>query len=367
MFRVRYLTFILCLLGSALLLQAETEKSKSRVAVFEDPSVVSRFQIDHEKAYDAFNKTLLVFTGKKNVAEAWKTLVSPQDVVGVRITAPGNPTLATPPDVLKAVIDGLKQAGVKPENIIVWDKSAEDLMASGYVPTESANDWKLRAVLPNEGFDNKKFYFNEIVGKLIWGDCEFVGTKQLSIENLAAVGVKDKDKIEGDTPNKPPDQISNRSHFAKIVTQDTTKLVNLAMMSDHQVMGLYGACSSLAMACVDNHRRFLENYAKGDPAVPEILMHDVLKGKIVLHAMIGFIAQYAGGPDFHPHYTESPGILMMSHDPVAIDTLALERIEAWRADKTVPAIGDNAKHLSTGARLGLGTNKKERMEILKVR
>lgn len=368
MFRLRHLISALGVLGMIFSAHAEElhPKSKSKVAIFEDPSVVSRFQIDHQKAYDAFNKTLLAFTGKKNVAEAWKTLVNLQDIVGIRITAPGNPTLATPPDVLKAVIDGLKQAGVKPANIVVWDKSADELMASGYVPTESVNDWKLRAVLPDGGFDDKKFYFNEMIGKLIWGDHEFVGTKQLSLENLAATGVKDKDKIEGDTSNKPPDQLSNRSHFAKIVTQDITKLINLAIMSDHPALGLYGACSTLAMACVDNHRRFYEGYVRGDPAVPEILMNDVLKGKMVLHVMTGFIAQYAGGPDFNPHYTESPGILMMSRDPVAIDTLALEQIEAWRENKTVPAVGDNAKHLSAAARLGLGANKKDHMEIIKV-
>ncbi|MFZ5806798.1 MAG: DUF362 domain-containing protein [Verrucomicrobiota bacterium] len=341
---------------------AQEEKPKSRMAILEDPTLVSRFHIDAQRAANAFDKTLLTFTGKNTPAQAWRMLVNPEDTVGIHITAPGNPILATNRAILKAVIDGLKSAGVKPSNIIVWDKFADQMMASGYVPSESEKDWQLRSVLPGSGFDGKKFYFNEIVGKLIWGDFEFVGSKQLSLADMAKSAVE---KSAKEKPEEIPDQISNRSFFAKIATQETQKIINLAIMSDHPTLGIYGACSGLAMACVDNNRRFMDDRVRGDPAVGEILSHDALKNKVVLHVVTGLIAQFAGGPDFYPHYTQSAGLIMMSRDPVALDTIALERMEEWRSEQTVPPIGNSARHLKSAAQLGVGTNNKENIMMIR--
>lgn len=339
--------------------QTAQEEKKSRVVISEDLSLVSRFQIDSEKAVEDFNRALLKFTGQPTVAKAWATLVNPTDSVGIHITAPGNPILATNRRVLRAIIDGLKSAGIQPTKIIVWDKFEDQMIASGYVPNESEKDWQLRSVLPGSGFDGKKFYFNEIVGKLIWGDYEFVSNKKISMADIAKSGMDDSEKAED-----IPDQISNRSFFTKIVTQDVQKIINLAILSDHPTLGIFGACSGLAMACVDNNRRFMDTRTAGDPAVGEILNHDALKNKVVLHVMTGFIAQFAGGPNFNPHYTQPAGLLMISRDPVAIDSLALEKLEAWREDQVVPPIGNAARHLQSAAQLGVGTNDKNKMEII---
>lgn len=341
---------------------AEQKKKKSRVVILEDPSLVSRFSVNSMQASQEFNRAFLAFTGGQTVEKGWEMFVQPQDVVGIKIVAPGNPVIASNHAVLEAIIDGLKKAGVKPSNIIIWDKFADQMIASGYVPTESQDDWQLRAVLPDSGFDGKKFYFNEIAGKLIWGDFEFVGTSQIS--DLAA-GAVEKEKAEaGDLPI--PDQISNRSFFAKIITQQVTKIINLVVMTDHPDLGIYGACSSLALSSVDNTRRFLMPQVRGDPAVGEILNHEALKDKVVLHVMTGFIAQFAGGPSFNPHYAQSPGIIMISCDPVAVDALALELLEEWRKEKKVPPIGEDARHLKAAASLGVGTDDKKQMEIVKL-
>ncbi|MFH1067067.1 MAG: DUF362 domain-containing protein [bacterium] len=365
MFLIRF-AFIFSLTACALFLSdgyaVEPEKKKSRVVILEDPSLVSRFSIDSVRAAQAFNRAFLAFTKSSTVEAGWRTLVQPQDIIGIKIVAPGNPIMASNRAVLEAVVDGLKKAGVKPSNIIIWDKFADQMMASGYIPTESAEDWQLRAVLPDSGFDGKKFYFNEVAGKLIWGDYEFVGVTQIA--NLAASAVEKEKTESGDLP--VPDQISNRSFFAKIVTQQVTKIINLAVMTDHHDLGIYGASASLAMSSVDNTRRFLMPQVRGDPAVGEILNHEALKDKVVLHVMTGLIAQFAGGPAFHPHYAQSPGLLLISRDPVALDTLALERLEEWRKEKVVPPIGEDAKHLKAAASLGAGTNDKKQMEIVKL-
>jgi hypothetical protein len=363
---------LFALLAASLPAMAQTApatNAPSRVTVVEDPSLVSRFQVDGPRAARAFQTALLRLTQTKTPAEAWSRLVQPGDTVGIRITCPGNPVLAPPRALIDEMVVGLKQAGVRPSQIIVWDKFQDLMIASGYIPGKSASNWQIRSVLPGRNFDPEKFYFNEVVGKLIWGDHEFVGRQDFDLANIAARAVRKKNDPEDPaTPATPPppDQLSNRSHFALLTTRQTTKLINVAVLTDHPDAGIYGACASLAMAAVDNNRRFVGPGANGVPAIGEILRHEAIRDKVVLHVMTGLTAQFAGGPDFNPHYTEPAGLIYLSHDPVAIDTLALARLEAWRKARNVVPIGNLAAHLASAASLGAGKNDSASIQVVTV-
>ncbi len=50
-------------------------------------------------------------TGKPNVADAWRSLVSPTDRVGIKVSTQAGPVGGTHPEIVAAVINGLKQAG----------------------------------------------------------------------------------------------------------------------------------------------------------------------------------------------------------------------------------------------------------------
>src|ERR1700752_4591457 len=58
-------------------------------------------------------------TGKYSVAEAWRSLVSPQDKVGIKVAASGRSVSGTNPEVVDAIVNGLTEAGVPVKNIIV--------------------------------------------------------------------------------------------------------------------------------------------------------------------------------------------------------------------------------------------------------
>jgi hypothetical protein len=61
-------------------------------------------------------------TGRSSVAEAWRSLVSPEDKVGIKVAAAGRSVSGTNPEVVDAIIAGLSGA-VSARNIIVWDKA----------------------------------------------------------------------------------------------------------------------------------------------------------------------------------------------------------------------------------------------------
>lgn len=341
---------------------------KSRVVVTENPDLVHRFQVNTALIPQTFNKSLMALTRKGTVKEAWTQFVSSEDVVGIKINTAGGAVMSSHRSLIDAIVAGLQSAGIKPHNIIIWDRYDDQMISAGYIPMESSNDWQCLSVQPGAGFDPKKTYFNEVVGQLIWGDLDFVGrsdTPLLPVDDLLkeAPAKPGQDEKKKETPK----QISNRSYYTTILTKKITKLINVPVLSDHQRLGLNGCITSLALASVDNQRRFQTPADFSGLAITEIYSDEVIKKKAVLHIMDGLIAQFAGGPEFVPNYTESPGILILSRDPVAIDTLALERIEAWRRDRQVVPIGDAANHIAQAARSGLGTNNRELMEVVVVK
>ncbi len=342
--------------------------AKSRVVISENPELVRRFQVNTARIPETFNKSLLALTRKSSIPQAWSQFVSPDDVVGIKIVTAGGAVMSSHRSLIDAIVAGLQSAGIKPNNIIVWDRYEDQMISAGYIPMESTNEWQCLSVQPGAGFDPKKNYFNEVVGQLIWGDHDFVGrsdTPHIPVEDL----LKREPKKTGEEEKKKetPKQISNRSYYTTILTKKITKLINVPVMSDHQRLGLNGCIASLALASVDNQRRFQTPADFSGLAIAEIYADDVIRKKTVLHVMDGLIAQFAGGPEFVPNYTESPGILILSRDPVAIDSLALERIEAWRRERKVVPVGDAANHIIQAARSGLGNIDRDLIEVVVVR
>ncbi len=65
----------------------------------------------------------------------------------------------------------------------------------------------------------------------------------------------------------------------------------------------------------------------GGVAIAELYNNALIGKKVVLNLMDGLAAQYAGGPQSQPNYAVHHATLLASKDPVAIDAIALQRIE----------------------------------------
>jgi len=75
------------------------------------------------------------------------------------------------------------------------------------------------------------------------------------------------------------------------------------------------------------------------------------------------IAQYAGGPQPQPNYAVHNATLYASKDPVALDAIALKRLEEWRTHASLPAIGQQAAYVGFASQLGLGNSAPNRIEL----
>lgn len=354
---------------------ATTTTAPSVVVQLERPSCVINFAPDPGSVRSMFQTGLLTLTGQPDSASAWKSLgFVPEDVVGIKIDTVGGVGLSTHQPLVNAIVEGLTAAGVPPGRIIIWDKFSDQMRPAGWTPVPAgARTPAVASVVPGTGFDPRVFYVNEILGRLIWGDLQFRGTRPSAADLMNATrrAVQAANPTVGDDSDAPgsqpsADQTSNKSFYALLLTQTCSKIINVPVLSDSPATGLSGCLASLALSSVDNTRRFSAEPSWGDPAVPEILDKDFMRKKVVLHVLDAFVSQYAGGPRFNPVFTQSIGALYLSKDPVAIDTLVLRRVEGWRKDNQIDPLGKTASHVATAAAYGLGEGDVKKIKLIKL-
>lgn len=275
---------------------------------------------------------LCTLTGQTNAVAAWQQFVSPGDVVGLKVNTAAAPLHVPSPGLIAAIVTGLRQAGVT--NIIVFDRDPKTLTDAEY----RADGCRVVPIIGEAGWDAEAFIESKIVGRAGWGDLSFGKT----------------------------DSFDPRSHLPKLLTQTITKLINVPVFQDHEATGLSGALYNLSLGLADNTRRFEQYGQRGEPAVAELCLHPAMRRKYVLTIADVSVAGYAGGPAFKLRYSWNPGKIYVSRDPVAIDALMLEEIEARRREANIPAIGDQASHVKSAALAGLGQADRAQIDVVEV-
>lgn len=313
-----------------------------------DDSAVDRFTEVPSVSGRMVNALVRAAAGEGDVSRAWKKFVGPKDRVGIKVNAGAGPHFSTRVGVVRAIVDGLEQAGVKPANVFVWDRDSEELRAAGFTPHRLG--CKVRGIDPPHGWDRSATFAAPALGRLIWGDALFVE------KNRKALGRQTTDS----------DQLSSNSHFATIATKDVTKIINVGTLTDDAGCGVGGVFYNLAVKNVDNWRRFVAVEQSAADSIPELFASEHLGPKVVLHFLDGLLAQYAGAPEANPNYAYHHATLYASRDPVALDALAARKIDEWRKLAKLPPIARRADWLRAAEQMGLGESSEERLKLVPV-
>src|SRR5439155_6831371 len=136
-----------------------------------DPSAIKQYQANPAIVRGMVNRLVLAATGQPDLARAWGSLVSPNDKIGIKISAAGGELFTTHRDVVNAIVEGLVAAGHSRGSIIVWDRSLAGASGAGY--DGRAEGYQLRAIPPRDGYDAKAVFSAPILGNLVWGDLEY--------------------------------------------------------------------------------------------------------------------------------------------------------------------------------------------------
>jgi hypothetical protein len=287
------------------------------------------------------DRLLLGVTGQPDIAKAWSSLVSPNEKIGIKISAAGGELFTTHRDVVNAIVDSLAAAGHQRQNIVVWDRHLDGIKEAGY----RAEGYQLMAIEPRTGYDEAAVFSSPLMGTLIWGDLKYIPRHG-------------ENPLETDSENT-----SSVSHFAKILSSRVTKIINVPVLSDSGATGIAGCLYNVTLPNIDNWRRFTQYGRLGAGGIAELYNHPMVRGKVVLNIMDGLVAAYAGGPEAHPNYAVHHATLLASKDPVAMDAIALRTLEQLRSARKFPPIAERAAHVEIAAQLGLGNADAARIEL----
>jgi hypothetical protein len=285
---------------------------RAQVVTVRDPLALIAFKPQPAAVQLMVDRGLTNLTGQPTVCAAWTNLLTTNDIVGIKVYSAPGPDTGTRPAVVEAVVKELLAAGFPSDHIIIWDRHAADLRRAGYFSLAERLGVRV-AGAAEAGYDPKTFYDTALIGNLVYGDLEF--------------GRKD----EG---------IGRKSYVSKLVSQDMTKIINIAPVLNHNAAGVAGNLFSLALGCVDNITRFEGSTGRLATAVPEIYALPILGDRVVLNISDALICQYEGEDRSLLHYATELDEIRLSRDPVALDTLALQDLERTRKahDQAAPPV-----------------------------
>src|SRR5438094_8585072 len=123
---------LFCAISSAFAQTPPASPSPSPVYAVHDPDSIKDYKTNPRAVREMVNRLVLAVTGQHDLAEAWRSLVSPDDTIGIKISAAGGELFTTHHDVVTAIVDGLVAAGHPRDSIIVWDRSLGGIKSAGY-------------------------------------------------------------------------------------------------------------------------------------------------------------------------------------------------------------------------------------------
>ena len=287
------------------------------------------------------NRGLTNLTGQSTPARAWLSLVSTQDVIGIKVFSQPGELSGTRPAVVAAVVQSLLNAGISTNNIIIWDKQLANLINAGYL--DLADHFGVRILgAATAGYDLTNFYQPDtaILGNLIWGDLEFGQTGP---------------------------GVGRRSFLTKIVSRQITKIISITPLLNDNDTGVNGHLFSLAYGSVDNTRRFEGDRDRLATAIPEIYALPLVGDRVVLNITDALLGQYEGSSYGLLQYSTILNQLWFSHDPVALDTLAIKELDRERRALAAPQFKPNLELYANAALLELGINDPAKIQVVKLK
>ena len=311
----------------------------ARVIVVQDAKATVAFQPDGDRVQLMVERGLTNLTGKATPAAAWRSLVSTNDVVGIKVFSEAGEICGTRPAVVAAVVRGLLAAGVPHGNIVIWDRYEEDLDDAGFF--QLADQLNVRAAGAAEaGYDPTNFYNPDsaVIGNLVWGDLDF---------------------------GKKGAGIGRKSFISMLVSRQMTKIISIAPLLDENSAGLCGHLYSLALGSVDNIRRFEDDPDRLAVALPEIYALPALGDRVVLNITDALLGQYSGGPRGFLQYSTTPNQIWFSRDPVALDLLALRELQRERLAVNMAAFKPNFEIYTNAVLLELGVGDPGKIRVEK--
>ncbi len=289
---------------------------------------------------DMISQGMRGLTGMNDERDAWRSFFDPSDVVGIKVNCSGAPEVMSSPEVVAEIVRNLITVGVPAKNIWVYERFPDQMATVKYenfVPDGVHVDGIEKTRTSVLGYDPATYV-----------EVDFFG--------------------EDDT----------RSMMVRHVTERFTKIINVPNMKDHGASGVTGCLKNIAYGNFSNVARS-HQFSKTNTLsfIGTLASTEPLRSKTVLNIMDGMRGVWHGGPFLHEkRFRFYPKQMLFGTDPVAMDRLLLDVIEAKRKQENAISVWERSPqnvhqgfdhdpnannfvrepgHIEFAANLGLGT------------
>jgi uncharacterized protein (DUF362 family) len=294
---------------------------KSRVVVAHDELLRGTGStVDSLRMLALVDRAMQAFYDRDHSVDAWRKLVRPGDTVSLKVNTLGGRGISTNVHLVEAICERLQEAGVKAGDIVVWDRTSDELERAGFHIAE--------------GGDRVQCYGTDRVGYE---------------EELAAWG-------------------SVGGCLSKILTRRCSVLINVPVLKDHDGAGVTIALKNM-YGVIHNPNKYHPNGC--NPYVADLNMLPEIRNKMRLTICDATTAMYEGGPGYKPEHSWNANAVLVSTDPVALDHTGWKMIERKRAEKglkTLKAEEREPIYIATAADGDhrLGTNDAKQISLVEV-
>ena len=326
-----------------------------RVVSVEHGGIVADRKYNQEAVNATIDKGMMELTGAPSAQDAWRYFFEPGDVVGIKLNPVGRPFVISSPEVVRAIVDGLKMAGVPPKNMVAYDRYKREFIEAGFdkwlpegVRWTAATDQVDEFQLDMAGYDRDQY-----------------------VEMPLVLPKAD-----------PTNSHHRRSYLANFISKDVNKVINLSLLKHHQSAGVTLALKNLSHGLVNNVSRSHSSSSLNTCGtfIPNIVDHPIIRQKVVLNILDGVLGAWHGGPGRKVEkYVWEHRTMYFSTDPVAMDRVGWQVLDAKRVAMGAAKIADakpdddsrfvrmQPEHVEIAGALGLGVWDEKKMDVRRIR
>jgi hypothetical protein len=330
---------------------------RGRVVDVEHSGSIIEGVYQREPVRQMIRRGMMELTGAPDWQSAFRTFFTPGEVIGLKLNPVSKPYVISSPETVQEIIIGLEAAGIKRKDIVVYDRYKAEFYEAGF------DKWLPEGVRISYATD----YNDNTQQRLDGYDADHYMDMQLTLPGF-------------DFSNER----ARRSYAAQFITKQVDKLVNLALLKHHQSAGLTVALKNMSHGLVNNVSRSHSSPMLNSCGqfIPTSVSIPAIRNKAVLHICDAVKALYHGGPVMNPRrakYVWEHKRMLFSTDPVAMDRIGWEQLDAKRAamgmdplavarmDPDSGFVRMQPEHVDIAGALGLGEANRKKIDLRSIK
>ncbi len=270
-------------------------------------------------------RAMMDLTGAPTLVEAMKKFIHKDDVVAIKpngIAGQKGATMAVNFELILPVVEAVLAVGVPAERVTVYEQYPTYLVGCRV----NAGKWKLPDGVKTTTHNNR--------------DMEM-----------------------------PPVRIYQGipTRYCRTFT-DATAVIDMTMIKDHGICGYTGTMKNITHGNVNNPQDHHAHAAS--PQIAMLYNHPIVTSRVRLHITDAFKIMDDRGPlDRDPRARIAHGAVYVATDPVAMDAVGWDVVEASRKQRRLPTLTEarrEPRYIRTAADLGLGVLDRNQIRLTSV-